>query len=146
MWLKTRQQRPNKTRAPLSPSGGLGRWSWPPLRADPCFKWSDLKVKIHKMLFKDFKPVMCLICTLWTIWDIFICALPSPLSEQRIEYKDNLGCSGPRQTTTFFFMFGKWTFCVLTMLQRRVAFEFFNAMAKKMVELDLGGFSGRNPP
>lgn len=30
-------------------------------------------------------------------------------------------------------------FCVLTMLQRRVAFEFFLMLWQKMVELDFGG-------
>lgn len=32
-------------------------------QSDPCFKWFDFKVRIHKMLFKDFKPVICLMCT-----------------------------------------------------------------------------------
>lgn len=45
----------------------------------------------------------------------------------------------PRDKQEHFYLCFWRMFCVLTMLEQCVAFEFFNAMAKKMVELDLGG-------
>ena len=80
------------------------------------------------MLFKDFKPVMCLICTLRTIFS-FTPLFP-PSNEQRFDYMNMAAAVRDERNDFFFFMFAK-CFCVLTMLQQCVEFGFLMLYQKQ---------------